>query len=171
MRALSVRVVAIALAALVLASSQASAAPTDPESVVEAFIAAQNASDVEAALALVADDVVFTGPGGTYCGKEHVRPILEHGAAEQRRIEEVGATRVEGETVTQVDRVTSDENRELGVESKEYVDTFVVRDGKIASITSVTISESTGDGGDALAGVRPDAASGGPRGTAGADCG
>jgi hypothetical protein len=90
----------------------------------------------------LADDVVFTGSGGTVCGKDQIRPIIERAATQHRRTETVGSHNVAGDTVTVVHRVVSDENQALGIDYTEYVDTFVVQDDQIVSIDSEITPES-----------------------------
>ena len=141
-RAVPIAMAAIALAVLLASPARVAAQPADPLAVVTAFIDAQNARDVDATLALLDDNVVFSGSGGVTTGKAQIRPIVQRGAGQNRHIERVGPPQVAGDTVTQLDRVTSDENRQLGIDYTEYVDTFVVRAGKIVSITSVITPES-----------------------------
>jgi ketosteroid isomerase-like protein len=132
----------------------AGSATSDPLPIVETFVAAQNANDVAAVLPTLADDIVFTGSGGTVCGKEQIRPIIERAATQHRRTETVGSPDVAGDTVTVVHRVVSDENRALGIDYTEYVDTFVVQDGQIVSITSKITPESQAKIEHALGGAR-----------------
>ena len=142
MRVLFVAVWIAALVMLLGRPASGSAQMPDSLAVVDTFVAAQNAADVAAALPILADDVVFTGSGGTICGKDQVRPIIERAATQHRRTEVVGTPQVAGDTVTVLHRVVSDENQRLGIDSTEYVDTFVVRDGKIVSISSEITPES-----------------------------
>ena len=48
----------------------------DPVSVLKAHYAARNAYDLENALALVADNAVFTTPNGDYEGKAKIEDLL-----------------------------------------------------------------------------------------------
>ena len=48
----------------------------DPASILKAHYAARNAYDLENALALVADDAVFTTPNGDYAGKAKIEDLL-----------------------------------------------------------------------------------------------
>ncbi len=136
MRFLSLAAFTIALTMLLGRSVAGAAETADPLPIVETFVAAQNADDIAAELPILADDAVFTGSGGTVCGKDQIRPIIERAATQHRRTEAVGSPDVAGDTVTVVHRVVSDENEQLGIDYTEYVDTFVVQDGQIVSINS-----------------------------------
>ena len=142
MRALCFAAFMTALTLVLGQSAAVAAATADPLSVVDAFVAAQNANDIAAVLPTLADDAVFTGSGGTVCGKEQIRPIIERAATQHHRTETVGSPEVAGDTVTVIHRVVSDENQALGIDYTEYVDTFVVQDGQIVSIDSEITPES-----------------------------
>ena len=73
---------------------------TDPAAVMDAYTAAINAHDVEAALALVADDVIYHRPTGDFNGKEAVRGFIEGLIARNVRVELVGQRTVDGERVS-----------------------------------------------------------------------
>lgn len=132
----------LVLVLFVLVNAGPAAGADDPATVVAKLLEALNTGNVPAALALLADDVVFTGSGGVTTGKLQVQPILQAGATQNRRIVRVGESKVDGERVTQLDRVTSDENRQLGIDFLEYVDVFVVKNGMVASFTSTITPES-----------------------------
>ena len=72
-------ITAIALGALLISPLWVSAQGTDPESVIRAIIDAQNAKNIDAALALIADDTVITlippppDSTGVFTGKEEIR--------------------------------------------------------------------------------------------------
>lgn len=136
MRMVALTAFAVAFAVLFGGRAAGSAATSNPLPIVEAFVAAQNANDIAAVLPTLADDAVFTGSGGTVCGKDQIRSSIESAATQHRRTEAVGSPEVDGDTVTVVHRVVSDENQRLGIDYTEYVDTFVVRDGQIVSIDS-----------------------------------
>ena len=59
----------------------------DPISVLQGFAAAINAKQLEAAMALVADDAVFINPGARYSGKSeirvYVRSAINHGVTNE----------------------------------------------------------------------------------------
>src|SRR5438045_3213382 len=95
-----------ALFMLTLSPVGVSAQTTDPVAVVDAFRAAIG-HDVEAGLALVADDAVISivppppnTPGGVWRGKEQIRQYLEFGIMQDTKVERVGSPTVVGDTVT-----------------------------------------------------------------------
>jgi hypothetical protein len=70
------------------------AQPLGPAAVIDAYTAAINAHDVEAALAFVADDAVYLRPGGRFVGKDEVRGFIEGLVAQRAAIELVGERQV-----------------------------------------------------------------------------
>ena len=106
-------------------------ADPSPEQVVEEFGAAWAAHDLEAALAMVADDCLFdsTGPapdGTAFVGRDAIReawaPIFADGASRFEAEETFGA----GDRVVQRWRYEWEGGHVRGV------DVFLVRDGRIA---------------------------------------
>jgi hypothetical protein len=66
------------LAAVSLLLAACAAAPTaDPITVVKDYYAAVNGKNLDKALSLLADDVVTTGPGQRYEGKDALRKVLQ----------------------------------------------------------------------------------------------
>src|SRR3954447_24258916 len=94
-----------ALCMLALSPVGASAQTTDPVAVVDAYRVAIG-HDVEAALALVADDATFTtvppppGTPGRWTGKEQIRQLLEFTITQNAVHERVASAQVDGDKVT-----------------------------------------------------------------------
>ena len=112
----------------------------DPAAVIEAYVAAVNAGDLEGILALYADDAVHIalptpdGSAGVCLGKEQFRMWYEQSVADGDRVEvEDGTLAFDGNRVTFVARLTSDPLRELGIETLEANTEAVVVDGRITS--------------------------------------
>lgn len=110
----------------------------DPAKVIEAYIAAVNAGDLEAILALYADDAVHIflptpdGSAGVCLGKTNFRMWYEQSLANGDRVElEDGTLAVDGNQATFISQITSDPWRELGLETLEAKTDLVVIDDRI----------------------------------------
>jgi len=118
---------------------------TDPASVVTALYEAFNAGDVDAVLALLADDAVVNlevpGAPETYTGLEEIRAWVEDLVA-QHWEGEFEILQVEGDTVTS--RLTSyaDFSRALGIAPLVGTEVYTVQDGKIKGFTWTPTEES-----------------------------
>jgi hypothetical protein len=117
------------------AAAAPSAQATDPVSVVDAFHAAGD--DIDAALALLTDDVVIEltppppGTPGKWSGKQGARAFFEwRNAGHQRRVRE-GAAQVTGNTVTGEVGVTSDTFKRLSLGTVRHTFQAEVVDGKL----------------------------------------
>lgn len=138
---IAVALVALPLFSLFGGAGQTRAAPSDdPAAVIAAYIAAVNADDLEAILALYSDDAVHMalptpdGTAGICRGKEQFRLFYEQGVANRDRIEvEDGTLVVVGDQITFSARLASDPWRKLGIESLESTAEAVVVDGQITS--------------------------------------
>lgn len=90
------------LIALLLSLSACGSQPSEQDAaliaVVEKSVAAWNAEDLEAVLALYADDAVITNPLGTFAGKEKIRSLFE--SAIDEFSEDCGSYKVNGNTVS-----------------------------------------------------------------------
>ena len=114
------------------------ASSNDPGTVIEAYLAAVNAGDLEAILALYADDAVHVflptpdGSAGVCLGKEQFRMWYEQSLANRDRVElEDGTLAVDSNQATYLTRISSDPWRALGLESLEAKADLVVIDGRI----------------------------------------
>jgi hypothetical protein len=99
MRSLTV-ILSILLMLLLGACGGGETAVMGPAEVMDAYTEAINNHDVEAALALVADDAVYERPAGSFNGKEEIRGFIEDLIARDVQVELVGERTVDGERVT-----------------------------------------------------------------------
>lgn len=143
------RLITITTLVLVLALPVALyAQETDPAAVVTADAEALNAGDVDAAMALWADDAVVKlvpalppGSPDTYTGAEQIRAWLESLVAMNFEIE-VEILQVEGNTVTTLTKTWVDPTREMGVAPLVATEVYTVQDGKIKGLTWTISDES-----------------------------
>jgi ketosteroid isomerase-like protein len=96
----------VLVVAMLTPSSPASAQAGDPAAVVDAYTAAINAGNAEAALAFVADEAVYMRPAGQFIGKDQVRGFVEGLIARNAQIELLGEREVFGDYVRWMSRVT-----------------------------------------------------------------
>ena len=122
-----------------------------PEEVVMAMIEAETAGDLEAQIALFADDATFSVlppdpdmPGPTIVGTDAIRAFLEVNVARHSDFTREIAG-VEGNTVTTLVRLVDDNLRSLGLESIEATEEYVIQDGKITEYTWTTTDESVAE--------------------------
>lgn len=136
------RLMAITVLALILALPGALLAQeSDPEAVIRSVYEALNAGDVEAALAIFADDAVLDlGAFGRFSGKEELRASFEREVSLNAHWELEDA-QVEGNTVTFTSRYTSDDMRALGV-TLEATEVVTIQDGLIVTDTWTITEES-----------------------------
>jgi len=116
-----------------MASAPVSAQPLDPAAVVDAYTAAINAHDVEAALAFVDDDAVYVRPAGRYTGKTEVREFIDGLVFQNVRIELIGERQVLRNYVTWTSRVTLSDPMNPNAPSMTIMNQAesIVRDGRI----------------------------------------
>jgi hypothetical protein len=110
----------------------------DPAALIEDYVAAVNAGDLEAILALYDDNAFHIalpspdGSAGVCVGKEQFRMWYEQSLANGDRIEVDDSTlTVDGNQATFVARLSSEPWRKLGVETLEATSEIVVIDGRI----------------------------------------
>lgn len=120
------------------ASLFAQASGDDPAVVIEAYVAAVNAGDLDAILDLYDDDafhIVLPSPDGSagVCqGKEQFRMWYEQSVANGDHVELAdGTLAVAGNQATFVARLSGEPWRKLGVETLEAHSQIVVIDGRI----------------------------------------
>jgi ketosteroid isomerase-like protein len=118
----------------------------DPMPVINAWLEALNAGDIDGALSYLADDAVVTivpppepGTSGVFTGKEEIRGWYE-GIVEEHGVTTLSDCQVDGETVTCVNIYTGDSFTSMGIDSAVAEWVAVVRDGKLQSY-SWTMSE------------------------------
>jgi hypothetical protein len=126
------KIVMISLIVVLLSACTNSA----PETLVQELGAALNAGDVDAAMALMADNAVFTvdfaGNLELYNGSDEIRTLYSGLVAGNFRIETTPES-IEGNTVTTLTKTWGD--GVPGDGPNTAVEVYVVEDGKIASIT------------------------------------
>jgi hypothetical protein len=110
----------------------------DPAAVIEAYIAAVNAGDLEEILALYADDAVHIflptpdGSAGVCLGKANFRMWYEQSLANGDHVELAdGTLAVDGNQATFLTQITSEPWSKLGLEALEAKADLVVIDGRI----------------------------------------
>jgi len=137
------------------------AAAVNPLSdVVLKMVERLNAGDLEGSLDYFGDDSVtyFVGmpPTGMeiYRGKEGIRPIWEECIGSHFKMD-VEIVSVVGEVVNARSKTWHDFTRQLGVAPNEFVETYVVKDGKIVLYSSTLTEESLAKFKPALAAVMP----------------
>jgi len=118
----------------------------DPMPVINAWLEALNAGDIDGALSYLADDAVVTivpppepGASGVFTGKEEIRGWSQ-GIVEEHGVTTLSDCQVDGETVTCVNIFTGDYFTSMGIDSAVAEWVAVVRDGKLQSY-SWTMSE------------------------------
>jgi hypothetical protein len=121
----------------------------DPAAVVAAYIAAANAGDLEAILALYADDAFHIalpsadGSAGVCVGKEQFTMWYEQSLANGERVElEDGSLAVDGNQASFITRITSEPWSKLGLDALEAHSEVVVIDGRIATHVVMLTPES-----------------------------
>jgi ketosteroid isomerase-like protein len=118
----------------------------DPAAVIEAYLSAANAGDLEAILDLYADDAVHIflptpdGSGGVCLGKANFRMWYEQSLANRDRVElQEGALAVDGNQATFFSQISSEPWRKLGVESLEAkTDVVVIDDHIVTHLVTLT---------------------------------
>ncbi len=119
-----------------------------------------NAGDLEGSLGYFADDAItyFVGlpPTGMeiYRGKDGIRPIWDDCIKNHFKME-VEIVSVSGEVVNARSKTWHDFTRQLGVAPNEFIEAYVVKDGKIALYSSTITGEALAKFKPALAAVMP----------------
>jgi hypothetical protein len=121
-----------------IAPARVALSSDDPAAVIDAYVAAVNAEDLEAILDLYADDAVHIflptpdGSAGVCLGKAQFTMWYEQSLANSDRVElEDSTLAVDGNQATFLTQITSEPWRELGLESLEAKADLVVIDGRI----------------------------------------
>ena len=120
---------------------------SDPMSIINSWVEALNAGDIDAALSYLADDAVVQivppapGTSGIFTGKGEVRGWYET-IVGQNGVTSLSDCQVDGETVTCVNTYAEDSFRSLGIDSGVGEWVTVVREGKLHSYTFTMSDES-----------------------------
>ena len=156
MRRLYTAITALFLATLLVSGVIVHAQATDPLSIADAYLAALNAGDVEAAVAFFADDAVRTSGPVQVTGKDEIRRDVERLVAMRVSVETVGPRQVAGDRVTWLQNVSTDGARNLGAAPFQVDAELVGQGGKIKSYTTTVRPESQArlDAAQAVLGVR-----------------
>lgn len=136
-------VILLALASVMgLGAAHAAAqAPTDPASVLAAFEKTVGV-DVDAGLALMADDAVLSvnpppqGQPSTWTGKDKIREALTYAKGYHVKREVVGAPQVNGNKATDTVLTTNDFFLMIGVAPVQFTTEATIDNGKITSFVS-----------------------------------
>lgn len=116
--------------------------PSDPASVLLTFEKTLG-SDVNAGLALVADDAVLRitpapqGTPGLWTGKDEIRQALQYSVVHLVKREVVGAPQVNGNNVTDTAMVSNDFFQKLGVAPVQFTTQAIIESGKIKSFVTI----------------------------------
>ncbi len=108
--------------------------PADPVAVVEAFVAAMNSGDVDAAVALFAEDAVIELAMGTFVGLTEIRGDLQRNVDMGLNVTNV-SVEVSGNIVTAIQEVRNPQVEAFGIDRIIRIATFEIRDGKIVFLT------------------------------------
>ena len=119
----------------------------DPMSIINSWVEALNAGDIDAALSYLADDAVVKivppapGTSGVFTGQEEIRGWYET-VVGQQGVTTLSDCQVDGESVTCVNTYAEDSFRSLGIDSVVGEWVAVMREGKLQSYTFTMSDES-----------------------------
>jgi uncharacterized protein (TIGR02246 family) len=129
----TIRIVATVVLALSGVTNAAEGQNSDPRSVLTRFVEAQNTGELDAALALWAEDgVIINTRGRTVAGKENLRKFIQTNISRKIKQEPQGIQTV-GDKVTWINRESNESYRKLNVAPVQQNSEILVRDGKIIS--------------------------------------
>ncbi|HSR30879.1 MAG TPA: nuclear transport factor 2 family protein [Anaerolineae bacterium] len=141
-------VIAVMMSVVLLALPLAlSAQEPDPMSIINDWVEALNAGDIDAALSYLADDAVVQivppapGTSGVFSGKGEIRGWYET-VVGQHGVTTLSDCQVDGETVTCVNTYAEDSFRSLGIDSVIGEWVAIVREGKLQSYMFTMSEES-----------------------------
>jgi hypothetical protein len=142
------RMIAVMMSVVLLALPVALyAQEPDPTPIINAWVEALNAGEIDAALSYLADDAVVQivppapGTSGIFTGKGEIRGWYET-VVGQHGVTTLSDCQVDGETVTCVNTYAEDSFRSLGIDSVVGEWVAVVREGKLQSYTFSMSDES-----------------------------
>jgi limonene-1,2-epoxide hydrolase len=129
----SLGILAIVMLGLAAVSQTVAVQPTDPQVVLQRYIEAQNAGNVDTALPLWVEDGVMTNTRGRkVTGQENLRRFIRGNVARNIR-QEPEFIETPGDKVTWINRESNDPYRKLKVAPVQQNSEIIVRDGKIIS--------------------------------------
>jgi ketosteroid isomerase-like protein len=142
------RMIAVMMSVVLLAFPVALyAQEPDPMPIINAWVEALNAGEIDAALSYLADDAVVhivppaPGTSGVFTGKGEIRGWYET-VVGQHGVTTLSDCQVDGETVTCVNTYAEDSFRSLSIDSVVGEWVAVVREGKLQSYTFTMSDES-----------------------------
>jgi len=130
----------IGISLLVACQPATPATPINPTTVIDQYIAAINAHDVERALQLVANDAVFSPEGSQIKGRSEIKKFIKDNIVQLISVKRVGEYKVDGEKVSWTERGRF-RNPFPGGTDIEIVTNLeaIVRNGKIVSLTGTAV--------------------------------
>ena len=131
----------VAISLLVACQSATPATPMDPTTVIDKYMAAINAHDVEGALQFVDKNAVYSPEGNQIKGKSEIRKFIETNVAQLVSVERVGEYKVDGERISWTERGLF-KNPFPGGTPIELITNLeaIVRNGKIISLTGTAVN-------------------------------
>jgi hypothetical protein len=131
----------VVVISLLVACQSTTPEPIDPTSVIDAYIAAINAHDVEKALQFVANDAVYSPQGNQIKGKSEIRKFIEDNMTQLIRVERVGEYKVDGERVSWTEHGLFKNPFPGGTPIEVVTDLeAIVQNGKITTLTGTKVS-------------------------------
>ena len=104
-----------------------------PDSIVEEFLSAQNAGEIDTCLEMLASDAIFDVGRGRYDGKEQIRTFLTM-LVERGSNTRIVEARTDGDRVHALWAQADDDGRQLGIDSVKLQVEVTIRQGKIAAL-------------------------------------
>ncbi len=118
-------------------ATPAAAQQADPVAVAQAYIAAANSGDFDAALAFYADDAVVRNPLGLFVGRDAIAGWLRQDV-QTTRATPADFQQINGETVINTGTVRLQRFADLGIEQVAYRSEYLIRQGKIIFFAPTT---------------------------------
>jgi len=133
-------ILTVVVISLLVACQSTTPEPIDATSVIDEYIAAINAHDVEKALQFVAEDAVFSPDGNRIKGKSAIRKFIEENVSQLISVERVGDYKVNGEQITWTERGKFKNPFPGGgpIEMVTNLEAFM-QNGKIVSLTGTEV--------------------------------
>ena len=130
----------VSISLLVACQSATLATPMDSVTVIDKYIAAINAHDVEGALEFVDNNAVYSPEGNQIKGKSEIRKFIEQNVAQLVSVERLGEYTVDGERITWTERGLFKNPFPGGTTMKITTNLeAIVRNGKIISLTGTAV--------------------------------
>ena len=140
-------IVLLAMVIIFALASSLYAQETDPAEVVTAMADALNAGDVEATMVLFTDDAIIkvlygdARPPSSHVGREQVRAFMEKIVAGNFKIQ-VEILQVLGDIAVTRTKTWMDKTIQLGIAPLDYIEIYIIQDGKIKGFVDILTDES-----------------------------